>query len=86
MGLHDTSIKELFSTASELHIPDAKLFPLRKGHYRVSHYWNGSLRQGILNEKGNLVYIVGGENRKGIKKLAEGVIEEAKKDGRDWRL
>lgn len=86
VDLHDTSIKELFSTASELHIPDDKLFPLRKGHYGVSHYWNGSLRQGILNEKGNLVYIVGGENRKGIKKLAEGVIEEAKKEGRDWRL
>lgn len=85
-GIHNRAIMELFSTAEKLHIPDAKLFPLRKGHYGISHYWNGSLRQGILNEKGNLVYIVSGENRKGIKKLAEGIIEEAKKEGRDWRL
>ena len=86
MKLHDEAMREIFTTADALHIPENKLFPLRKGHYGLSHYWKGSLRQGILDEKGNLVYIVGGDNRKGIRKLAEGVIEEAKKEGRDWRL
>lgn len=85
-GLHDEAMGEIFQTAGALGIPDSKLFPLRKGHYGISHYWQGSLRQGIVDQKGNLVYIVGGENRKGIRKLAEGVIEEAKKDGKDWRL
>lgn len=85
-AVHNQAIDEIFKTAGALGIPDAKLFPLRKGHYGISHYWTGSLRQGIVDQNGNLVYIVGGENRKGIRKLAEGVIEEAKKDGRDWRL
>lgn len=85
-NISDSAIKEITLSAGSLNIPENKLFPLRKGHYGISHYWNGSLRQGILDEKGNLVYIVGGDNRKGIRKMAEGVIEEAKKDGRDWRL
>ena len=84
--LSDDAIREITLSAGSLNIPENKLFPLRKGHYGISHYWEGSLRQGILDEKGNLVYIVGGDNRKGIRKMAEGVIEEAKKDGRDWRL
>lgn len=85
-ALHNEAVNEIFKTAGALGIPDSKLFPLKKGHYGISHYWKGSLRQGIVDQNGNLVYIVGGENRKGIRKLAEGVIEEAKKDGRDWRL
>jgi hypothetical protein len=85
-AVHDESINEIYKTAGALGIPDSKLFPLKKGHYGISHYWQGSLRQGIVDGNGNLVYIVGGENRKGIRKLAEGVIEEARKDGRDWRL
>ena len=85
-NIHDSMVKEISDSAIALNISDNKLFPLRKGHYGLSRYWNGSLRQGILNENGNLVYIIGGDNRKGIKKMAEGVISEAKKDGRDWRL
>lgn len=85
-ALHNESVGEIYKVANALGIPSSKLFPLKKGHYGISHYWKGSLRQGIVNEHGNLVYIVGGENRKGIRKMAEGVIEEAKKEGRDWRL
>lgn len=81
-----TQLKELFDSATALHIPDSKLFPVRQAHRGISHYWKGTLRQGILDEKGNLVYILGGDNKKGIRKAAEGVIAEAKKEGRDWRL
>lgn len=84
--VHNTAVEEMYKTAGALGIPESKLFPLKKGHYGISHYWQGSLRQGIVDEKGNLVYIVGGENRKGIRKLAEGVIDEARKTGKDWRL
>ena len=85
-AVHNEAINEIFKTAGALNIPDAKLFPLKKGHYGISHYWTGSLRQGIVDQNGNLVYIVGGENRKGIRKLAEGIIEEANATGKQWRL
>ena len=84
--IHDGMIKEIFDTAGQLHIPDSKLFPLRQGHYGLSHYWKGSLRQSILDEKGNLVYIVGGDSKKAVTKGAEGIIAEAKRDGANWRL
>ena len=84
--IHDGAIKEITSTAGSLNIPDNKMFPLRQGHYGLSHYWKGSLRQSILDDKGNLVYIVGGDSKKGIRKIAENVIKEASKDGQSWRL
>lgn len=84
--LHDKAIQELTTSAGKLHIPDAKMFPLRKGHYGISHYWQGSLRQAILNDKGNLVYIVSGDNKKAVQKMAKGVIDKAKENGGNWRL
>lgn len=86
VDIHDGAMDELFKTAGALHIPDKNLFPLKKGHYGISHYWNGSLRQGILDERGNMVYILGGDNKKGLKKMAEGMIAEAAKEGHNWRL
>lgn len=78
--------KEIFDSAVGLGIPDAKLFPMKKGHYGFSHYWKGSIRQAITDEKGALVHIVSGNNKKGVTKLAEGVINEAASEGKTWRL
>lgn len=78
--------KEIFDSAVGLGIPDAKLFPMKKGHYGFSHYWKGSIRQGITDENGALVHIVSGNNKKGVTKLAEGVINEAAAEGKKWRL
>lgn len=83
---HNAAVEDIYEIAGALGIPEHKLFPLKKGHYGISHYWKGSLRQSLVDDKGNLVYIIGGENRKGLRKIADGVLEEAKKQGLDWRL
>lgn len=78
--------KELSDSALALGIPESKLFPMKKGHYGLSHYWKGSIRQAITDDRGALVHIVSGNNKKGVTKLAEGVINEARAEGKNWRL
>ena len=65
---------------------ESKMYAFRNDHYGLSHTWKGSIRQAILDERGNLIHIVSGDNKKGVQKLAEGVMAEAKQAGRDWHL
>ena len=65
---------------------EGKMYPFRNDHYGLSHTWKGSIRQAIMDEQGKLVHVVSGDNKKGVQKLAEGVLAEAKAEGRDWKL
>lgn len=78
--------QEFVDTFKNLGISEDKLYAFRKDHWGLQHYWKGSVRQALIDEKGNTVHIVSGENKKGVEKLAQGIVNEARAEGKDWKL
>lgn len=65
---------------------ESKMYAFRNDHWGLSHTWKGSIRQELVDEQGHRVYVVSGDNKKGVQKLAEGIMNEAKAAGKDWHL
>lgn len=85
-AIDKANLAEINSTAKALHIDEEKLFTPLNSHRGMSRFWKGSLRQEVLDDQGRIVTIFGGNNKKGLIKNAERLIEEMKKDGRELRL
>lgn len=73
-------------TIQGLQLDDSKLWRMLSTHHGMSRFWKGTLRQEVLDENGHLVTIFGGNNKKGLTKSAERLIEEAERNGRKWTL
>lgn len=76
--LSTTQWNELNATRKTLGMPE---LPARKGHYMMSHMWDGDVRLRVRNEKGETIYMVGADSRGEAIKQGEKVIENAGKKG-----
>lgn len=84
--LDNEIFNEMSSSIDALHLGEKAKYVLRQGHRGISHFFEGSLRQAVLDEHGNLVYISAGDSKGVVVQKAQGVIDEAKKLGREWSL
>ena len=87
MSLIDNGVfTEMMASADAMHLGEKAKYILKQGHRGISHYFEGSLRQAVLDERGNLVYLASGNAKGAVMEKAQGVIEEAKKLGREFHL
>lgn len=77
---------EMSASIDAMHLGDKARYILRQGHRGISHSFEGSLRQAVLNEQGNLVYISAGNSKKQVMDQAQAIIDQAQELGRDFHL
>ena len=77
---------EMSASIDHLHLGNKAKYIMRQGHRGISHFFEGGLRQAVLNEQGNLVYIASGNSRKVVQDEAKEIIAKAQELGRDFHL
>lgn len=77
---------EMTASIDALHLGEKAKYIMRQGHRGISHYFEGSLRQAVLDEHGNVVHISAGNSKGVVMEQAKDIIERAKELGREWSL
>lgn len=66
-------------------VAENKIFKPKEHHFMLSRTWKGNNRVLIYNDKGNLVYIAGGNTKSEAEGIAESIIAQQAEKGKKWR-